>query len=232
MTNVLVRFRRRVSLQFPDLADLYRNFTWLCRIDKSQHGESQLLKMHMPTTGTFLEIGAFQPVLLSNSWELHKRGWSGLSVEANSTLRLQWRVFRPRSPIVWSAVVPYQTGPVTVYQLDPGKSGMTSVSWEHARHHASRFDSHVTAKLVDSVTMSTLLLQFRTRYGARPTLLMTDVEGLDSELLAVLASEIEPALRPDFVLAELLPGISAPREFLRIYRPIGSAGPSILFAIS
>jgi hypothetical protein len=224
-----VRLRRRLGLRFPGLADFYRNLLWLFQSDKSQHGESKLLQAHLPRTGSFLEIGAFQPVLLSNSWELHKRGWRGLSVEANSSLRIQWRTFRPRSPVIWSAVLPHDTGPVTFYQLDAGTAGMSSVSWRHANEHAERFNSQVSATPIDSISIEALLLQFKTQYGCCPTLLMTDVEGLDSELLSVLACRIRSDLRPDFVLAELLPGTSAPMEFLRHYRPIGQAGPSILF---
>jgi hypothetical protein len=50
----------------------------------SQYGEDKILKNILPDNGYFLEIGAYDPFLLSNTRFLVERGWSGCYVDGCS----------------------------------------------------------------------------------------------------------------------------------------------------
>jgi FkbM family methyltransferase len=43
--------------------------------------ERALLSSYLPAKGFFVEVGAYQPVALSQTWELEQRGWDGLLIE-------------------------------------------------------------------------------------------------------------------------------------------------------
>ena len=43
--------------------------------------EQALVSSYLPAKGFFVEVGAFQPVALSQTWELERRGWDGLLIE-------------------------------------------------------------------------------------------------------------------------------------------------------
>jgi FkbM family methyltransferase len=54
--------------------------------------------------GTFVEIGANHPTLLSQTWHLEQQGWSGVLVEPNPELCALLHAQRPRSRVFQAAV--------------------------------------------------------------------------------------------------------------------------------
>lgn len=223
------QIRRRLGLRFPQIADAFRNINALMRADKSQFGEQELLLKYLPQRGLYLEIGAFQPILLSNTWMLSKRNWRGLSVDANCNLKYQWKLFRPRSTFEVMTVVPEGTGTVSFFALETGGAGMSSVIESHARAQASAHNMRVLESKVMSVSLKFLWMDFEERYGYAPTLLLLDVEGLDSQLAEALVTTVPSHLWPEYVLMELFDGLMPPEDFALQYTLIGHAGPSYLF---
>ena len=50
--------------------------------DGSQFDEDEILAGLLPEEfGVYVDIGAFDPVECSNTWQFYKRGWRGLLVE-------------------------------------------------------------------------------------------------------------------------------------------------------
>jgi hypothetical protein len=43
--------------------------------------EQALVAEYLPAKGFFVEVGAFHPVFLSQTWMLEQRGWDGLLIE-------------------------------------------------------------------------------------------------------------------------------------------------------
>ncbi len=64
----------------------------------SQDGEDRLLLEHfdIPPRGTYIDVGANHPWVLSNSYLLYRRGWSGVTVEPTDWLARLQRRHRPR----------------------------------------------------------------------------------------------------------------------------------------
>ena len=54
--------------------------------------------------GTYVDIGAFHPMLLSNTYELYRKGWRGIAVDANPDAAPLFARFRPEDTFIHSAV--------------------------------------------------------------------------------------------------------------------------------
>jgi len=46
-----------------------------------EEDEQALVSSYLPATGFFVEVGACQPVALSQTWELEQHGWNGFLIE-------------------------------------------------------------------------------------------------------------------------------------------------------
>ena len=63
----------------------------------SQFGEDAVLQhLLKKSTGTFVDIGAYHPVLYSNTYAFYRRGWSGIVIDPNPRFKKLYRLFRPR----------------------------------------------------------------------------------------------------------------------------------------
>jgi FkbM family methyltransferase len=63
----------------------------------AQYGEDVLVHNLQPARrGTYVDVGAFHPWYLSNTYKLYLRGWSGITVEPNPDVALLFRRARPR----------------------------------------------------------------------------------------------------------------------------------------
>ncbi len=72
----------------------------------SQFGEDMVVKaaLRSVTKGFYIDIGAFDPVLYSNTYAFYKKGWHGLVIDPNSTLKPLYALERPRDTFVLAGV--------------------------------------------------------------------------------------------------------------------------------
>ncbi|MEM1158900.1 MAG: FkbM family methyltransferase [Verrucomicrobiota bacterium] len=71
----------------------------------SQFGEDVCLQFLLKSTdGFYVDIGAFHPMNLSNTYHLYKRGWKGLIVDPNPAVAPLFYRFRSRDVICECAV--------------------------------------------------------------------------------------------------------------------------------
>jgi FkbM family methyltransferase len=63
-----------------------------------------LLERSQNYLGFYVDIGAFDPITCSNTWHFYKRGWRGLTIEANPERATRFRELRPRDIHVNAAV--------------------------------------------------------------------------------------------------------------------------------
>lgn len=163
----------------PQLAASARNIQWMARRDKSQGGEQGLLAKHLPTAGTYLEIGAFQPVMMSNSWSLARRGWTGWSIDANADYAVQWRRFRPSSTFRCLAVTPDEQADASFFRFDDWRGAVSSLDEDHAQRWSAQWGIDYARVSVTSATIVSVLSEFHRSLGSAPTVLLMDCEGLD-----------------------------------------------------
>jgi FkbM family methyltransferase len=115
------RFARRLLL--PALTD-YSSHEWVnLRPSFSQFGEDlgllHLLGNAAEVGGVYVDVGAYDPIYLSNTYALYRLGWSGLIVDANPAVIDRYRAVRPRDSAVNAFVSP-KKGSVdfTVFDAD------------------------------------------------------------------------------------------------------------------
>lgn len=141
--------------------------------------------------GTFLEIGANEPVVLSQTWHLARVGWRGVLVEPNPRLAARLRVERPDAKVV-EAICSAPAAPATMSLRLPESSGHATVMTTFADRGdrlVETFD--VRTRTADSIIEEEL--------GGRLDFLSIDVEGHEPEVLRGLSLV---RARPRLVLVE------------------------------
>lgn len=75
------------------------------RASYGQFGEDAIIQSLLKgQTGTYIDVGAYQPVLYSNTYALYRKGWHGYAIDPNSRMRLLFALFRPRDTFIQAAI--------------------------------------------------------------------------------------------------------------------------------
>lgn len=220
---------RATARRFPRSAWVYRNLVWRTHADKSQFGEQFLLSKHLPPSGVFLEVGAFQPVMFSNTWALEHRGWRGVAVDANPEYAFLWRLFRPRTPYWSVAITPDARPEVVLYVTDPRFGAVSSLHRDHVEKWSVPEGIAVSSRKVPALSVPELLAAFQKRFERAPDFVQFDCEGLDPELVQALLTGVPRDQLPNFLMVELLDTQRQSHLLREYYAVIGSAGVSHLF---
>jgi FkbM family methyltransferase len=109
----------------------------------AQHGEEFFIweQLNFKPKGTFVEIGAYDGISLSNSLFFEQLGWTGVLVEAHPELASKCRLSRPGATVVHAALGRADGGSVR-FSMVRGTSGLDTLSFvstserQHARINA------------------------------------------------------------------------------------------------
>ena len=160
------------------------------RTSYSQSGEDIIISdlftrlgIHNPT---YLDIGANDPVALSNTYRLYTRGSRGICVEPNPILYKKIQEKRKRD-ICLNAGVAFDDKREADFYLFPEKlSGLNTFSkeeadfWEHTGNEEigkHKVQQVIKMKLID---VNEIMAQY---FSPKPNFISIDVEGLDFEIL-------------------------------------------------
>lgn len=163
------------------------------RSSYGQFGEDAILQTLLRArNGSYIDVGAFDPILYSNTYALYRRGWSGIVIDPNAALRPLYRIFRRRDTFVCAAIG--GTGEGTYFRFK-----------DAAYNTCSAEDAEKRQEERGLTLLSTQPVPFRSlksivkEYGITKLDLMNiDVEGMD---LAVLRSH-DWAVRPRVIAIE------------------------------
>jgi FkbM family methyltransferase len=72
----------------------------------SQFGEDVMMRYLFDEDykGFYVDVGAFHPMLLSNTYALYRKGWRGIAIDPNPECGVLFARFRPKDKFVHSAV--------------------------------------------------------------------------------------------------------------------------------
>lgn len=173
----------------------------------AQGGEDNILQLLFldltgnPITqipGTYVDIGAFDPVLHSNTYIFYMNGWSGINVDPRPGFKARFDRVRPLDINV-EAGIAATTGEMPFYIIGDD-STMNTFSRSYLEQHGLL--DHIRETIsVRTLTLTGLLDQFLPP-GRTIDLLNIDAEGLDLE---VLRSNNWAKYRPKVICAELNP---------------------------
>jgi hypothetical protein len=202
----------------------------------SQFGEDVALRSTLRycglETGFYLDVGAYHPAHLSNTFALYQAGWCGITVEPNAAFTDLFRTLRPRdvhlqcvaSPDDSVSVVPfYSFGPDSVYN---------TLSRSAAEQAAGRIGAAYSTLQLPARSLNGILNEYLPP-GRRLDLLCLDCEGADEDLLQSFDWKLH---KPAAVVFEQdgvsyedaleLPTVRLLRSFG--YQLIAKTGPSLI----
>jgi FkbM family methyltransferase len=153
---------------------------------RSQHGEelTAWTLLGEKPKGTYVDIGAYDGLNLSNTAFFESLGWSGLLVEAHPELAEQCRRNRPKSDVVHAAVGDVGCGPKMEFSMVRGESGVDTLSFSNDAEanlgRIAREGGKIEKVAVPAMPLRSLLAA----KGIREIdLLSIDVEGAEMSVL-------------------------------------------------
>jgi hypothetical protein len=169
-------------------------------VSYSQYGEDLIVSSYFDRkgikAGVYVDIGAFHPIWLSNTYLLHLRGWTGHVYDLDSAKIRAFVVLRGKRVNAHCAAVtpePTSGGSVEVYKFDKPWSELDTLSFEEAEALRRKGETYRKVS-VAAVAINDVL----DRIG-KVHFLNIDVEGLDEILL--MAAKFGPQ-SPDVIVFE------------------------------
>jgi FkbM family methyltransferase len=172
---------------------LTRTFFRHIRRSYSQSGEDIIICDLFSRLGirhpTYLDIGANEPVALSNTYRLYTRGSTGVCVEPNPVLYEKLTEKRKRDIIIHAGVAYNESREADFYVFPHSRHGLNTFSkeeasfWEEtgtAEIGRSKVEKIIRMKLVD---INELMEQ---HFSPGPDFVSVDVEGLDLAILKTI----------------------------------------------
>jgi FkbM family methyltransferase len=161
----------------------------------AQTGEDRILATLVDgAPGFYVDVGCNHPVRYSNTFELYKRGWHGINVDANEELIALCRRIRPRDLSVLAVVSDLGRDAVFTEFDDPTVSSLSETHvarWRRERTVVR--ERRVSTRTLDDVLAAA-------DAPRRFELLSIDVEGHDFEVLSSLNLDL---FRPKLIVIEM-----------------------------
>lgn len=149
--------------------------------------------------GSYIDIGAFHPIKISNTFKFYQSGSSGFAIDIGAEKESLWRRFRPRDQFLNKALVPNS------YEGDSIRFSMSGSYGECTDHVVGsgiiQDPSSITicVDVIKPAELQKLVLDSSVWKNAAWKFINIDIEGLDYEVASGLDLEI---LAPDVVVIE------------------------------
>lgn len=164
----------------------------------SQRGEDILMNkyLHNKKKGFYIDIGANDPWMLSNTGYFYKKGWRGITVEPNVKLWKKLKTDRPRDVHI-NGLIEEHRGKKSFYNFDPNTLSTTSPaimkSYKKQGYKLVSIDNIQSYTLIDIFSM--------VPKGHWVDILSIDTEGNE---LPILKSNNWSTYRPHVICIETL----------------------------
>lgn len=170
-----------------------------CQLSYSQFGEDMVLSWlarGRKRPGFYVEIGAFHPVWLSNTYALYCKGWRGITVEARAGATADFALHRPGDTHLELCVCPQPGSSVEFFVFeDPG---LCTVDPAQADEYLKMGHRLKTRHRVAAATLPEIL-EKHAPPNTPIDLLSIDIEGVDEPVLR--ANDWE-RFRPTILIVE------------------------------
>jgi hypothetical protein len=204
------KFRSTIRKLWPTGADILLNLKALRNEDKSQFGEQKLLLQFVEETKAlawpklYLELGAAYPIFHSNSYALSKVDFRGISFDADERYAFQWQLLRPRDRFESAAIITSTEEKTTILHKFPSShSSLNTINFEQNLKWQTEFQSYSKPVLVPAKNIKNAYYEFKDTYGNFPTIILSDLEGIDKEIISNLLSNLPTNYYPKAILLEV-----------------------------
>jgi len=186
-----------------------------------QFGEDAIVQSVLKNKkGFYVDVGAFHPILYSNTYALYRRGWSGVAIDPNPLAERLFAVFRPRDSFFRCGVG--QKGSRTYHTYNEAGYNTFSETEVAERSLITRLRS-----MGSYATPVRPLAELVARSGiTKIDFLNVDAEGMDLEILKTH----DWSVRPTIIAVEGIVGDKTCAYLAQQgYKLIGLAGLTLLF---
>ena len=195
------------------------------RVYYAQYGEDIVMAEYFRgmRDGFYVEVGAFHPILYSNTYRFYKAGWHGITIEPNPLRASLFRRCRPRDIMIQCAISADEG--TARFAIDGEYSGIDGPQYPHK-------DRTQKAEHIDVPTrpLRAVLDEHLRSMERGIDILSVDTEGHD---YIVLTSNDWTRFRPLLAVCEAFDAETAAqlRELFHSvrYRLLAHCGPSMIF---
>ena len=202
-------------------------------ISYSQFGEDMLLNFYFlrQQQGFYIDIGAYHPIHLSNTYHFYKKGWRGINIDATPGIMKRFNEMRPGDINIECAVGTEQKE-LDLYMYD--MTAVNTITLKGVEFVKETFNQQPTAVVkVQCKPLSDLLDNYLPVGITKIDFMTIDTEGADEE---VLRSNDWVRYRPKYICVEEHSKMdklqnSSIRNFLqdKEYEFISKVGPTNFF---
>jgi len=135
--------------------------------------------------GTYLDIGCFHPFLLSNTYLLYKKGWTGINIDMNPTSIDLFNIARPRDQNICSAIS-NESKEFKMYYDDPF-SPVNTIDEEYYKMSKHIYFKNKKIITVQSKKLNEIIKN--KEFQEKIDFINIDVEGFDFQILKQIEFE-------------------------------------------
>lgn len=194
----------------------------------AQQGEDLIVRAmfdHFAITApTYLDVGAWDPIIHSNTYLLYQAGGHGVLVEPNPALRRRLHRVRPRDRTLAVGIGVTAEASADYYVIGGPSEGLFNTFSKQAADELQR-DSHGvhTIEKVIRIPLVNINAVMAEHFDTAPNFLSIDTEGLDLDILKSMDFDRH---RPDIVCVETVE-LGTDRVELEIVRLLESRSYSV-----
>jgi FkbM family methyltransferase len=197
----------KMGLSFDDLKKIFPKhmhaFGQAMTASFSMHGEDRVLEYYqaclkLPKVGRFIDIGAYHPVMSSNTFALSLAGWNGINIDANPEAISRFEKMRPEDTNICIGISDREEE--CQYHIFGGGLGNT-ISANHLAFMKSLGAPHIDTKLIRCRPIMDVLLEVLPAQESKIfDYINIDIEGMDEIVAKQLDWEL---LQPKVVSIEI-----------------------------
>jgi len=175
---LLIKKYSPVFLVSVFLKEIYRK-VYLEKIlgSNSQNKEDLLIeKINVKKDGFYIDIGAYNPTRLSNTYRFYKKGWSGVTIEPNPEVLEIFKKIRPGDRFL-NIGIAKKTDTINYYPfLIPA---LSTFSKKQSDEKEGEGHTRLPTKKIQVISVD----KFLESISSKIDLLSLDVEGMDLDIL-------------------------------------------------
>ena len=190
------------------------------QVSYAQQGEDLVLRNIFEFLGvkhpTYIDIGAFDPILSNNTYLFYRTGSQGVLIEPNPELVPKLRKARPADVVLEEGIGAKADDEEVDYYLLDGDGQLNTFSPDQVKLLEAR--NHVVRGVIKRklVSINKILAEYFP--GRAPDLFSTDTEGYDFTILSTLDFT---RWRPRVICVETLQGFALEGEILDLMKARG-----------
>jgi hypothetical protein len=179
--KILLKFLNRNAYIFlAGLVAFFKKTTF----SYSQYGEDLIVyeffkSKNINSNGVYIDIGAYHPKWISNTYLLSKKGWSGFVIDVDISKLNLFKIFRKNCSVICAAIAPGNSERIIkIYNFIKLFSEIDTLDKNIAEINKIRFNCDYETNEIKTLNINDLLKNCYAKYGICD-FINIDIEGLD-----------------------------------------------------